>query len=243
MISDNSQTTLDIKSYKSKLQEQGFVLIKDLGFNFDYYSFLCQWGNLMPQYDNELTWDVKVNPEIANAECSLGAVKVAPHTEYYEGNSDPPNYLALWCVHPASCGGGKIAFADGYSFLNSLSSEEKNYLYNAVYLYKAEIGLSKFLKKFNYNPCAYHSILSKSPFGKDIFRFNTTGMESGDMKFLTTFRKRFLNFYNQNCTELYQPQNSLLIWDNYRMVHSRSTRFKDIKRHLIRFWIRENVSY
>lgn len=226
-----------IEICQTKIEAQGFVLIPNLDSDFDYQSFVSHWGPLMPQYDQNLHWNVQVKTGITDAKCSLGSVEVPPHTEYYEGELNPPHYLALWCIHPASCGGGKIAFADGYRFLETISVEEKKYLYQAQYIYRSEIGL----RKINVDIAHPHCILTKNSSGKDILRFNTTGMGAGDLQFLCEFRKKFLKFYKMNRRELYQPKNSLLIWDNYRMVHARSSSFRDKKRHLVRLWIREKL--
>lgn len=232
-----SGTNPSVETCKKLVEHEGCLLLKALPADFDYLHFLNKIGLLMPQYHGKITWDIKVNKHIADAKCSLGSVEVTPHTEYYEGESFPPNYLALWCVNPASCGGGKIAFADGYNFLSRLHPEERQYLYQAKYLYKSENGLMR----LGINTSAYHCILTHSLSSKDVFRFNTTGMEDGDLNFLFSFRKKFLSFYQEKHFEFLQPKHSLLIWDNFRMVHGRSSSFLDINRHLIRVWIGETL--
>ena len=225
----------EFKICKDEIHDKGWILVKDLGKGFDYLSLLIKLGNLMPQYDGKKIWDIKVNKNVSMESCSLGSVEVAPHTEYYEGNSLPPTYLALWCVNPASCGGGRISLADGYKFLDLLSEAERNHLKEIKYLYKSEKGLFQ----LGLGSSAYHPILSYNLERKPIMRFNTDGMEEGDSQFLFRFRSKFLKFYADNSIDFFQPQFSLLIWDNHRMIHARSSGFVDMDRHLVRIWIGE----
>jgi Taurine catabolism dioxygenase TauD, TfdA family len=236
-LDDRSISTETIALYKQIIDRVGWILLTNLPPNFEGLNFSKQFGRLMPQYDGQLSWDVKTNNSIINSHCSLGSLEVTPHTEFYEGVSDPPNYLALWCLNPSSCGGGKISIGDSYPFLEALPKNEYDCLYKNKYIYKSEKGLIE----LGLGQSNYHPILSNSLFGKKVFRFNLAGMEEGDPIFLASFRQKFMSYYQENQIDFLQPKNSLLIWDNFRMIHSRSTRFQDPKRHLIRFWFAENA--
>ena len=187
----------------------------------------------MPQYNGEIEWHVRTHDSIEYSKCSLGKMEVSPHTEYYEGKENPPKYLALWCVNPASCGGGTFSLCDSYPFLDNLTDKENEIIQNESYLFQSEQGLMK----LGVGSSAQHKILSLSSSKERIFRFNTTGMNDGNRLFLDSFRDRFLEFYQDTCISFLQEKFSLLIWNNYRMVHSRSSKFSDKTRHLVRFWI------
>lgn len=50
-----------------------------------------------------------------------------------------------------------------------------------------------------------------------------------------------LKFFQKHHVKVLIPDNSLAIWDNYRMIHGRSC-YQDTNRHLTRYWIKEICS-
>jgi alpha-ketoglutarate-dependent taurine dioxygenase len=71
-----------------------------------------------------------------------------------------------------------------------------------------------------------------------VMRFSYNCVVHEDDEFLLNLRERVLEFFTEtHITADYEP-NSLLIWNNHRMVHSR-TGYTDRNRHLRRIWLSE----
>lgn len=43
-------------------------------------------------------------------------------------------------------------------------------------------------------------------------------------------------FFREHKVSVLIPKDSILVWDNHRMLHARSS-YQDTRRHLIRYWI------
>ncbi len=61
-------------------------------------------------------------------------------------------------------------------------------------------------------------------------------METGDDPFIIDIRQRFVDFFDRTCEKILYKKNSLIIWDNWRILHAR-TGFADQTRHLKRVWL------
>jgi hypothetical protein len=215
---------------KDKLKKQGYINFMDLPDDFDHVRFLQQFGPFMPQSDGKtIIWSVKYEP--SGSYNSLGLGPLLPHTEGNGSKDQPAKYVALWCVKPAECGGGQTTLADGYAFIISLTKEEQH-------------QLSRTICKFGSNArVAYHPVydLITDPM-EPIIRFSTLELDEKGDRFIIGIRQRFSDFFKTNCEKIAYKKNSLVLWNNWRMVHGR-TDYKDPTRELKRIWIAGSSRY
>jgi alpha-ketoglutarate-dependent taurine dioxygenase len=217
---------------KEKLKEQGYVNFMDLPDSFDYVRFLQQFGELMPQYDGNIIWTVKYDPTYEEAATGLGSLILGglpPHTECYELEGLPPNYLALWCVKPAEGGGGETTLADGYTLIASLTKDEQHQLYQTICEFR---GGPRVAHHPIYDPVTYPM--------EPIIRFSTKDLNDKGDPFIMRIRQRFAEFFAANHEPIAYKKNSLLLWDNWRMLHGR-TDYQDPSRELKRVWISKSA--
>ncbi|MEW5289798.1 GNAT family N-acetyltransferase [Erwinia papayae] len=232
MFTDHGYSKSEIAGFKNELAEKGYLFIQDLPDGFDHLYFSQEFGKLLPQYDGNLVWSIRPKPEFDNHYHSLNTKKLSPHTECYEYPGLPPKYLSLWCVTPSECGGGQTTLLDVLSFFEELSTEEKKVLTEEQINFVSSSGIqsSALGKK------ALHPIVSEQSEGKNpLIRFSRNCVENcspdvekiGD-KLVAKFEKEHLS--------IDWKKNSFLIWDNQRLVHSR-TAFEDRNRELKRVWL------
>jgi len=222
-----------MSKHKEILKHQGYINFIDLPDDFDHVGFLQRFGDLMPQYDGQLIWSIKSEPQFADIYHSLNNKPLFPHTECYEFEGVPPKYLALWCIKAADCGGGQTTLADGYAFISSLTEEEREKLSSYVYEFFSSAGI----QKSNLGRTAHHPVLDlTSDVQEPIIRFAVTTMNDGGDPFMVDMRRRFREFFDRNHQPIFYKKNSLLLWDNWRMLHAR-TGFEDQTRHLKRVWL------
>lgn len=210
---------------KKKLKKQGYINFMDLPEDFDHVRFLQQFGTFIPQFDGKtLIWSVKYEPKsIGYGSLTFGALP--PHTEGYELEGLPPKYLALWCVKPAECGGGQTTLADGYAFFASLTKEEQHQLCRTICEFRTDERV------------AYHPIydLITNPM-EPIIHFSTKYLVDKGDPFIIEIRHRFGDFFKTNFEKIVYKKNSLVLWDNWRMLHAR-TDYKDPTRELKRVFL------
>jgi alpha-ketoglutarate-dependent taurine dioxygenase len=220
-----------IQEYKEVLRQQGYVNFVEIPDDFNHLELVQQFGDLMPQYDGELVWSIKADPRFADVYHSLNNKPLLPHTECYEFPGLPPKYLALWCIKAPEDRGGQTTLADGYAFLNSLTAKERDKLSSHRYEFHSTAGL----QKSNLGGTARHPIYDLSA-EEPIFRYSFACLNVEDNPFIKDIRQRVLDFFEQEQKPIYYQKNSLLIWDNWRMLHAR-TGFTDQTRHLKRVWL------
>ncbi len=215
------------------LQQNGYVNFVDLPDDFPHLDFVQRFGALVPQYDGQFVWSVKAEPGFENVYHSLNTKPLLPHTECYEFESRPPRYIALWCVTAPSCEGGQTILADSYAFLSSLKQAEREPLFSLVCKFSSTPGL----QQSNLGSVAYHPICERSEkTEKIIFRYSFSCLDDGGNQFIADIRQRVLDFFEKTSVAISYKKNSLVIWDNWRLLHAR-TGFKDSSRHLKRVWL------
>jgi alpha-ketoglutarate-dependent taurine dioxygenase len=214
----------------SRVGEYGYVYLHDVPDSFDHSAFVASFGELMPQYDGKLIWDIKPEAGMDDIYHSRNTQSLVPHTEAYEYPGRPPRYVALWCVKQASGEGGATTLADGYAMLEDFTDAERQIMCERQYNWHSSTGLARTGISFN-EP---HPILDRASTGEVILRYSLNNVTGGDRDtFLTEYLGRGAEFFQKNFRGIDIERNGLLFWDNWRMLHSR-TAFRDRERHLKR---------
>lgn len=208
------------------LKEQGYLYFEELPDDFDHLAFAQNFGSLIPhKYNGEYVFSIKVEPKLGERYPAFTTSEVEPHTEGYEYEHIPLHYQCLWCISPANCGGGHTLLADGYSFIDSLSKEEREYITK---------------KKFDFvtpnGSIVKHPLYDIESCEQPIVRFNFSQLKRDSDPYLNDIASRFLEFFDNEKIAINWTRNAFLIWDNFRMLHSR-TQYQDPKRELKRVYL------
>ena len=234
---------LDIKAIASaqeNLLNQGYCVLPDLETNVE--TILKQFGTLMPQHSGELVYSVRALPGFDKFSDSKSQNRLKPHTDGSDCNR-PPRLLALYGIQPACCGGGYTQIVDILPFIQSLDEKTQQQLKTRVYTFTSKKGLHASRSHLSYTP-----LLSQQSDRNFIFRFSENLLLYGDYSptidnldtqadsWTKQICKDVVSFFQKECISLLVERNSLLIIDNWRMLHSR-TQYRDPHRHLLRYWL------
>jgi alpha-ketoglutarate-dependent taurine dioxygenase len=184
-------------------------------------------GNPVPQYDGELVRDIKPDLTLpADVYTALSMHKLTPHTEWYEFPGIPPRYVALWCVRSAGSG-GETTLADGYRFLREFSATEIVLLHRRVYEWYGLPGTSDGPSSVVSRP-----VLEDHPDGL-IMRYSYQFLQRVEDGLVPRYIDSGGRFFADEHLDIAIERNSMLLWDNWRMIHARNA-FSDPYRHLCR---------
>jgi alpha-ketoglutarate-dependent taurine dioxygenase len=228
------ETEFDTDKFTQMLDHHGYVYLHDVPDGFDHVRFLAQFGPLMPQYDGAMIWSIKAETRFDNLYHSLNTKPLKPHTECYEFDGVPPKYLALWCLVPASDGGGHTTLADMHAFLDALTVDERHQLATRNYRFVSSSGV----QDMALGRTAVHPIWENRAGVESIVRYSYNCVVHNDDPFLLDIRERVLRFFEAAHIAVDFEPNALLIWNNHWMTHSR-TGYTDRRRHLRRVWLAE----
>lgn len=226
---------LQLDRVDALLDEYGYAFVDEVPPDFDHLALLSRFGPVMPQYDGERVWSIRAQQEFDNVYHSLNTKPLMPHTECYEVEHLPPKYLALWCLVPAADGGGQTMLADMYRFLDLLTGDERAELSRRDCEFVSSAGL----RHMRLGSTARHPVVQPRAARPPVFRFSYTCMVTED-PFLLDIRERVVAFFNRTRVAIDFTPGDLLIWDNHRMLHSRSG-YVDRNRHLRRVWLAERA--
>lgn len=223
---NNIMSDVAIANFQRLIQEQGYLYFEEIPDGFDYLAFAQKFGSLIPhKYNGEYIFSIKVDPNLGTHYPAFTKDSVDPHTEGYEYEHIPLHYQCLWCVSPATCGGGHTLLADGYSFVNSLSHEEREYITkNKVDFVTPSGSIVK------------HPLYDVESCQQPIVRFSCH-INRDNEPYLDDITKRFLQFFDDEKISIKWFKNAFLIWDNFRMLHSR-TQYQDRDRELKRVYLK-----
>lgn len=225
---DNVMSDVAIANFQSVIKKQGYLYIEELPDNFDHLAFAEKFGTLIPhKYNGEYIFSIKVEPKLGERYPAFTTNEVEPHTENYEYEHIPLHYQSLWCVTPAKCGGGHTLLADGYAFVNSLSDEEREYITKNKFDFITPSG-----------SIVKHPLYDVESYSQPIVRFNFSNLKREDDAYLDDIAKRFLQFCNDEKISIKWSKGAFLIWDNFRMLHSR-TQYEDRSRELKRVYMND----
>jgi alpha-ketoglutarate-dependent taurine dioxygenase len=218
--------------FKATIADKGFARIHGVESEDEYLSIVGTVGALVPQYDGRFVWSIKADPRFDDHYHSLNAKELNPHTECYEFDGLPPHYLALWCVVPNECGGGQTTLADGYAFFESLNESDRALLTDRRFRFSSSSGI----QASQLGRTAEHKVFDVDTLPHPIFRFSYNCMDRDGSEQMDALAERCMEFFNDTRLFFNWSRGDLLIWDNHRVLHSR-TAFKDRKRELRRVWL------
>ena len=221
----NIMSDVAITNFQRLLKQQGYLYFEEIPNGFDYLEFAQKFGTLIPhKYNGEHVFSIKVEQKLGERYPAFTTGDVEPHTEGYEYELIPLHYQCLWCVSPAKCGGGHTLLADGYSFVDSLSSKEREYITHNKFDFVTPSG-----------SIVKHPLYDVESCEQPIVRFSCNINRECD-RFLDNILNRFLQFFDDEKIAIKWSKNAFLIWDNFRMLHSR-TSYQDSDRELKRVYL------
>ncbi|WNV84937.1 TauD/TfdA family dioxygenase [Umezawaea sp. Da 62-37] len=231
--------------HTQELFEQGYTLLSGITTDKEAAEALREFGTLMPQYDGELRYQVKAAPGFEDRRYSKSTNTIPVHTEA-PGWNPPPRYLALHCRVQAQCGSGHTELADAYDFVARLGEPERR------------VMSDKSIDWVGHNTGGTGSngirrpAVERTADGRDIVRFSYNLLTAGHYDppvdadvppeqlplgaLGRDLAVRAEKFFRTNKVSVLIPQHSVLIWDNQRMLHARSS-YTDVRRHLTRYWL------
>lgn len=227
------------------LGSQGWVVLAPQLLVKGVRRALLHFGEIAPQYDGKETWEVMVRPGFESLPYSQSSNGIGAHTEA-PVFAMPPKYLALHCLRQAKCGGGHTMLADGLDFCERTGMVETCTRTEVNFVATVKPGttqrqslLSPLLSaaadgpifRFSYNLFKYGDV---NPSEDAIVSPDAALNQNSDLVLLTELAEKY---FDEHGAAVLVPEGSMLIWNNHRMMHSRS-RFEDKARHLTRYWLR-----
>jgi len=228
----SSFTYEHISAIRRFLQTTGYVYLRGMNDDFDHFSEAHRLGEYVAQYNGRLIRDVKPDPDMADTAVSANNMKaLTPHTESFEFEGLPPRYVVLWCVTAAAGPGGETTLADAYEFLKEFSESDIALMYRRIYEWRSPASLS--LQGIRIS--ARHPILEQRSEGL-LIRYSSREMypvDRAEDNLCARYVQGGVRFFDRTRVEIRIEVHAMLIWDNWRMIHSRNA-FTDPRRHLRR---------
>lgn len=246
-------TTFD--AAHEQLSRQGWTVLAPSLLEAGVRAALGRFGRIVPQYNGEDTWEVKMKPGFEKLPYSQSRNAIGPHTEVPVGDP-PPRYLALHCHRQARCGQGHTRLADGMTFVQSLDGELQRYVHEAPVQFAATLAPGAARRqtltvpivnvgsdgdrpifRFSYNQFLYGDV---NP-SEDALRGapNDAPARRGRDDPLVRLAMLAASYFESESMPVLIPDHHLMIWDNHRLIHARST-YSDPARHLTRYWLQSH---
>lgn len=229
---------------RALLAQLGWVVVPQHMLTNGARALLGHFGRILPQYNGQETWEVQVRPGFETVPYSQSSNGIGAHTEVPVGDP-PPKYLALHCHRQAHCGGGYTMLADGVRFCERHGGVERYSAREVEFIATPTPGseLRRSLRvpmlsrkgndvifRFSYNQFRYGDV---NPSEDAVIAPDTALNRDPELVELTGLAERY---FEDEGVALLVPEGAMLIWDNHRMMHSR-TQFEDKSRHLTRYWL------
>ncbi len=221
-----------LTTYKQLLRAQGYLHLTGLPDNFDHVMFAEQFSPLQPQYDGRFIWSIKADPKFDEHYHSLNTKALNPHTECYEFDGTPPEYLVLYCVKPPADDGGKTQLFDAVDFVGKLDTSVQSYISEREFSFVSSSGI----QASSLGKTARHKIYEKRNGGRPILRFSYNCMERNGDQIAEDFSEKMVDQFKTDHKYIRWSKNDFLIWDNFRILHSRDA-YQDRTRELKRLWL------
>jgi hypothetical protein len=249
MVVDDLEIAATLDVAHEQLSRKGWTLLTPPMVEGGVCAALERFGVIVPQYNGEKTWEVKMRPGFENVPYSQSRNAIGPHTEVPVGDP-PPRYLALHCHRQARCGEGHTRLADGLSFVRSLDLELQRYAHEVPVEFAATLvpGIAKrqtlsvpivsarkgrTIFRFSYNQFLYGDV---NP-SEAALASASARVERGDpLAPLARLAVLAQAYFETEAVPVLIPDGHLMIWDNHRLIHARST-YADPARHLTRYWL------
>lgn len=213
----------------TKLQKYCWVRIDDVPVEQQLVEgVLARLGSLQPQYNDIICWDVV--PKCPGYGSSLGDRGIDLHTELAEF-PEPPRYVALYCVRPARTGGA-LKLLDLRPLIGRLPTSLIETLQREPVTVYCE---DKIAKQYGLHSFTAPT-LSRRADGP-LVRYDPLSVEGTMPHALREFMDLIGEYAREHAIELLQTAGSLVIWDNWCVIHGR-TGFDDADRHLWRYCIK-----
>lgn len=219
----------------TELSETGFVYLEGLPEDLDLLAFLGEFGEIVPQYNNRRIWDIKPVPGQFEAPTSVGKAGITMHTELYEKKGWPPTHVAMLCRQPAATG-GIFYLLDGYRLLKEIDSELRSALENTPVVFSTEESVETVTEPQK----AVKRILQRHPNGRLVIQYDGVFVRPTDDHDLNRFADLVDQWEARGAFQVRQTKNSLLLWDNFRFLHARSS-FGDSRRWLQRVCLASDI--
>jgi alpha-ketoglutarate-dependent taurine dioxygenase len=223
-------TPEEIAAIRGLLKSEGYAYLVNISDGFPYLAELSKLGTPIPHHENELVKDVKSDPRIETETYSaLTMDKLHPHTDWYETPGIPPRYVALWGIHESHGEGGETILADGYTFLKEFSVQDQELMRERQYEWNGLPNIAGGPPE----AAVRHPILEQHPDGL-IMRYSSHFLQrtEGD-NLVSRYTDGGASFFEAEHVSISITRNSVLLWDNWRMIHGRNA-FNDPGRHLRR---------
>lgn len=220
----------DVAEIRRSLKSEGYAYLTGVPEEFEYVAELSRFGQPIPHNESDVVKDITPDPGIEPGTYSaLSMQRLLPHTDWYESPGFPPRYVALWCVRASLGGGGETTLADGYSFLSTFSTHDQELMRERQYEWQGVSNMA------GGPPVAAtrHSILEHHPDGL-IMRYSSRILQhiaADDL--ISSYINGGASFFAAEHMPIPISRNSVLLWDNWRMIHARNA-FNDPERHLRR---------
>jgi alpha-ketoglutarate-dependent taurine dioxygenase len=218
-------------SFASLMRQNGYVYMCNVPSEFDPVAFCRTLGDFIPQYTGMLVGDVVPEPGMDDVYHSGNTQALLPHTEGYDFEGLPPRYMALWCVVPVRGAGGETTLADGYRWIQGLDGAHVSAMRQCMQRWKTTDGALR----MGLHLFTEHPLLEDHEQGL-IVRFSCNNLlHQGDPR-MVRIQESGRSFFEHNHVAIDYEAGAMLIWDNWRMLHSRNA-FTDRGRHLKRIQI------
>jgi hypothetical protein len=221
-----------------RLDQWGYVVVPDVANLAAAEQIVRSVGDLIPQYQGNLTHEVTYRPGNDHRAYSQSANTILAHTEA-PGWHPSPEYLALFCHRQARCGGGHTDLLDVRRLVSALDADELSLMAEADLHFPGPDG------------GVHTTMLSTDAAGDTVARFSYNLLTTSDYdpaleadvdhsrlplgEAGRNLAHRVSELFGELRTSVLIPDGALLIWDNQRMLHARSE-YADRARHLTRFW-------
>jgi len=202
--------------------QRGAVIVKSVSRKM-FSDFINTHLEVIPQHDGNKTFDVSPEGSLAKIYRSRSKEGVPPHTDGHDLEK-PPRLFLLLCCQPTRCGGGLTQISDGHQIMDHLN--EKHYLTATT-------------KEFSFSSNPSKQVMNSDGFNDVVFsptdnqvRYSFNYLKSQDESGLVD---EIRTLHEAMSMSVALEANDLLICDNYRIIHSR-TSFEDDTRALVRAW-------
>lgn len=203
-------------------------------------------GELLEQYSGAIRHEVQAKPGFEHLQYTQSRNGISPHTEA-PGLPKPPRYVALHCHRQARCGGGHTLLADGYEFVESLDDELATEARTRTIRFDLVPGATDGGHEAVAAPIFTGAADGAPPvvrYSYSVLRANSlaapTYEDELDLDGVDPFNaelcKRGVTFVRERGARALAPDNSVLVFDNWRMIHAREG-YSDPERHLTRYWV------
>jgi len=234
---------MNISDYQ--LLSSGYTLIQNITEE-EAVSYAGMFGDFIYQ-NKSIKHVVKWTEGFDNYAYSKSKNLIGPHTEYpYLKN--PPKYQALYCRKKAEGVGGETYLSNSFYFLDSLNVEEKELLKKTIVNFlsgEALVGADNVdAHQPIYEETEDESVLR---FSHNLFIYGDVNAELKDVKQkeitffddekVNSLMNKLLEYMKRNHVSIHIPDNSLLIWNNHKVLHWRN-QYEDKRRELVRLLIK-----